>query len=299
MMSSRRGFTLVELMVALVLVVAVGAVTYGLLVQNQRVSRRQAEHAGLQDNVRTGALVVANDLREIGYDSIPPDAGLGAGPVVTPDLLLMQPGRLVFRATRGMGFTCAAPAGGQLRLRRGTLLGLRPPQAGDSVSAYVEGNPDTGADDAWVHAGITAVATGGCTDGSQALTLTVGFADAAGASAPPRMAMGGPVRFFEVVELRYYQSGGKSWLGSRSVSPGAVIEPLLGPLADSTATQRGLTFTYLDRNGAVTSVPNEVREIGWTLKGVTDAAVRNSGSSAPARDSLTLSTAVALRNTLR
>lgn len=296
MKSGRRGFTLVELMMALVLVFAVGAVTYALLVQNQRVSRSQVEHAGLQDNVRTGTLVVANELREIGYDSIPPDAGLGAGTPVSPDLLVIQPGRLEYKAMRGIGFTCALPGSGQLRLHRATLLGLRQPEVGDSVTAHVEGDPATGADDAWVHAGITSVGSGVCDDGSPALALTVGFG---GAALPSRMVVGGPVRFFEVMELRYYQSGGKSWLGSRSVSAGGVIEPILGPLADSTATQRGLTFGYLDRSGAATTVPNEVREIAWTLKGVTDGAVRNAGSSAPARDSLTLSTSVALRNTLR
>jgi prepilin-type N-terminal cleavage/methylation domain-containing protein len=296
MRPGRRGFTLLELMVALVLVLAVAAVTYALLVQNQRVSRSQVEHAGLQDNVRAGALVVANELREIGYDSIPPDAGLGAGASVSPDLLVMQPGRLEYKAMRGIGFTCALPGSGQLRLHRNTLIGLRQPEVGDSVTAHVEGDLATGADDAWVHAGITAVGSGVCDDGSPALALTVAFA---GAVAPSGMVAGGPVRFFEVMELRYYQSGGKSWLGSRSVSAGGVIEPMLGPLVDSTASQRGLTFTYLDRNGAATVVLNEVREIAWTLKGVTDGAVRNAGASPLSRDSLALSTSVALRNTLR
>jgi hypothetical protein len=283
-------------MVALVLVLAVAAVTYALLVQNQRVSRSQVEHAGLQDNVRAGALVVANELREIGYDSIPPDAGLAAGASVSPDLLVLQPGRLEYKAMRGIGFTCASPGPGQLRLRRATLIGLRHPEAGDSITAHVEGDLVTGADDAWVHAGITAVGSGVCDDGRPALALTVAFASA---SAPSRMVVGGPVRFFEVMELRYYQSGGKSWLGLRSVGAGGVIEPMLGPLADSTAAQRGLTFTYLDRNGAATTVPNEVREVAWTVKGVTDGAVRNAGASPLSRDSLTLSTSVALRNTLR
>jgi prepilin-type N-terminal cleavage/methylation domain-containing protein len=296
MKSIHRGFTLVELMMALVLVLAVAAVTYALLVQNQRVSRSQVEHAGLQDNVRAGALVVANELREIGYDSIPPDAGLGAGASASPDLLVMRPGRLEYKAMRGIGFTCVLPGSGQLRLHRGTLLGLRQPEVGDSVTAHVEGDLATGADDAWVHAGITAIGSGVCDDGSPALALTVAFA---GAAAPSGMVVGGPVRFFEVMELRYYQSGGKSWLGLRSVSAGGVIEPMLGPLADSTAAERGLTFTYLDRNGAATAVPNEVREVAWTLKGVTDGAVRNAGASLPLRDSLTLSTSVALRNTLR
>jgi len=296
MTSGRRGFTLLELMVALVLVLAVAAVTYALLVQNQRVSRRQVEHAGLQDNVRTGALIVANELREIGFDSIPPAAGLGIGASVSPDLLVMQPGRLEYKAMRGVGFTCAAPGSGQLRLRKGTLLGLRQPEAGDSMTAHVEGDLATGADDAWVHAAIMAVGPGACDDGSPALALTVAFASA---SAPSLMVVGGPVRFFEVMELRYYQSGGKSWLGLRSISAGGVIEPMLGPLADSTAAQRGFTFTYLDRNGAATTVPNEVREVSWMMKGVTDGAVRNAGASPLSRDSLTLSTSVALRNTLR
>lgn len=298
MTAGRRGFTLVELMVALVLVLAVGGVTFALLAQNQRVSRSQVEHTGLQDNVRAGALVVANELREIGYDSIPPEAALGAGASVSPDLLVMQPGRLEYRAMRGIGFTCAAPVPGQLRLRRGTILGLRQPEVGDSITAHVEGDSATGADDAWVHAGITGLSAGLCDDGTPSVALAVGFSGAAGAAAPARMVVGGPVRFFEVMELRYYQSAGKSWLGSRSLTAGGVIEPMLGPLADSTATQRGLTFSYLDRNGAPTIVPNEVREIAWTLKGVTDGPVRGSGS-ALAIDSLTLSTSVALRNTLR
>ena len=298
MITDRRGLTLVELMVALVLVFAVGGVTYALLNQNQRVSRSQVEHAGLQDVVRGGALVVANELREIGYDSIPVESELGTGAAVSPDLLVMMPGRLEYKAMRGIGFTCAAAGPGQLRLRRATLLGPRPPEAGDSITAHVEGDPATGADDAWVHAGITSVGSALCDDGSPAVALAVGFAGVAGAAAPTKMAVGGPVRFFEVMELRYYRSTGKSWLGSRSITAGGVIEPMLGPLADSTGMVRGLTFSYLDRNGIVTTVPNDVREIAWTLKGVTDGAVRTSGS-ALAIDSLTLSTSVALRNTLR
>jgi prepilin-type N-terminal cleavage/methylation domain-containing protein len=298
-MSTRRlGFTLIELMVGLVLVLAVGGVTWALLAQNQRVTRSQTEHAGLQDNVRTGAVVVANELREIGYDSIPETAGLGTGASVSPDLVVMERGRLVYKAMRGIGFTCAAPAPGSLKLQRAALLGLRSPEVGDSFTAHVEGSPDTGTDDAWVHGAVNAVGGGLCDDGSVAVTLTVGFAGPAGAAAPARMVTGGPVRFFEVMELRYYRSGGKSWLGARSVSAGGVIEPLLGPLADSTATERGLTFAYLDRNGTPTGIANDVREIAWTIKGVTNGPVRGAGT-ALAVDSLTLSSSVALRNTLR
>ncbi|MEO7987713.1 MAG: prepilin-type N-terminal cleavage/methylation domain-containing protein [Gemmatimonadales bacterium] len=298
MTPGRRGFTLVEMMVALVLVTAVMGVTYALLAQNQHVSRAQIEHAGLQDNVRAGALIVANELREIGYDSIPLSSGLTSAPSGSPDLLVMLPGRLEYKAMRGIGFTCSAPAAGELRLQRPTVLGLRQPQKDDSVTAHVEGNPATAADDAWVHAVITGVGTGVCDDGGPAVVLQVTYAGVEGTAAPGKMSLGGPIRYFEVMELRYYKSGGKSWLGLRSVSAGGVIEPMLGPLADSTAGVRGLTFSYLDRNGAPATLPNDVREIAWTLKGVTDGAVRN-GSQALAIDCLALSTSVALRNTLR
>jgi prepilin-type N-terminal cleavage/methylation domain-containing protein len=301
MSPARRGFTLIELMVGIVLLLAVGGVAYALLVQNQRVSRSQMGHAGLQENVRAGALIVASELREIGYDSIPPSAALGAASSVSPDLLVTLPGRIEYKAMRGIGFTCSPPTTGELRLRRATLLGLRSPEVGDSVTAHVEGDPSTGGDDAWVHAAVTSMSGGACDDGGAAVLLSVTYASAAGLAAPVRMAVGGPVRFFEVMELRYYRSGGKSWLGMRSVSAGGVIEPLLGPLADSTADQRGrgLTFTYLDRTGSPTATPNEVREVAWTLKGVTEGALHNAGPSAPVIDSLSLSTSVALRNTLR
>jgi hypothetical protein len=102
------------------------------------------------------------------------------------------------------------------------------------------------------------------------------------------------------MEMRHYQSGTQWWLGMRSLNGGGGIQPVLGPLADSTGTQSGLVFWYLDKNLAATAVPNNVREIQVTLKGVSDGAVRTSGgASSLAVDTLTLSTNVSLRNTLR
>src|SRR5205814_7630602 len=124
-MTDRRGFTMVELMVALVLTLMVGGVTYGLLVNNQRVSRSQTEHVGMQDNVRSGALIVATELREVGYDSVPAAAPtLGPVPATNSDLILMQSGKLQYRAWRGIGFTCFAPAANELRLQTITYMGV-------------------------------------------------------------------------------------------------------------------------------------------------------------------------------
>jgi prepilin-type N-terminal cleavage/methylation domain-containing protein len=306
-MSNRRGFTMVEVMVALILTLAVGGVTYGLLVTNQRVSRSQTEHVGMQDNVRSGALIIANELREVGYDSVPGivQATLGGTAATNSDLLLMEAGRLQYRAWRGIGFTCFAPAAGQLRIQTsaGAYVGVRQPQLNDSVAVYVENNNTTDTDDSWVHAKITGVpAASTCSDGvTAALTLPITYE--AGTNSGPvtaGMIQGGPVRVYEAMEMRHYQSGTQWWLGMRSLNGGGAIEPVLGPLADSTAAQSGLVFRYLDKDRNVTAVPRNVREIEVALRGVSDGAVRTSGGDTSLKvDTLSLTTNVALRNTLR
>jgi prepilin-type N-terminal cleavage/methylation domain-containing protein len=304
-MTDRRGFTMVELMVALVLTLAVGGVTYGLLVNNQRVSRSQTEHVGMQDNVRSGVLIVANELREVGYDSVPvaPQAVLGGSAGTSSDLILAKVGQLQYRAMRGIGFTCFAPAANELRLQTSLYTGIRLPQVNDSLTVYVETNNSTDTDDAWVHAKITgAVTTKKCSDGvTDALALPITY-EAGTNSGPVTAAMiqGGPVRVYEAMEMRHYQSGAQWWLGMRSLNGGGVIQPVLGPLADSTATQSGLRFTYLDKDRAVTAVAKDVREIQVTLKGVSDGKVRTSGGAGSfAVDTTALTTNIALRNALR
>ena len=56
-MSQRRGFTLVEVLLALVIMGVVAGAIYRLLNTNQRLSLAQAEQVSLQSNVRTGSLI--------------------------------------------------------------------------------------------------------------------------------------------------------------------------------------------------------------------------------------------------
>jgi len=302
-MTDRRGFTMVELMVALILTLAVGGVTYGLLVNSQRVSRSQTEHVGMQDNVRAGALIVTTELREVGYDSVPTAVpALGPGNATNSDLILMETGKLRYRAWRGIGFTCFPPAANELRLETSTYMGVRQPQLNDSLVVYVERTNSTAQDDAWVHARITAaVTTKQCTNGNPALALPIAYeALTNGVTVTGAMVQGGPVRIYEAMEMKHYQSGTQWWLGMRSLNGGGVIQPVLGPLADSTAAQSGLVFTYLNKDRNPTAVLKDVREIQVTLKGVSDGAVRTTGgASSFAVDTTALTTNIALRNALR
>ncbi len=300
-----RGFTLIELMVALVLSVLVVAVVYRLLLNTQRVSRAQHARVGIQDNVRAGATIVTNELRELGYDSVPAAAGPALVAAVgssaaNSDLLLAQPGRVRYRAMRGFGVTCVAPTSGRLVLRRSLYSGLRDPVAGDDLAIFVEGSPTTGLDDAWVQAAVVGAAPGPCADGAPGIGVSVTWPlPAVATAAVPGMVAGGPVRSFEVMEMQYYVSGGKSWLGMRSVSAGGSIEPLVGPLADSTGGTRGMTLSYLDKDDLGTATLDDVRTIALELRGITDERVYRSGGQTSAVDTLSATARVALRNALR
>jgi prepilin-type N-terminal cleavage/methylation domain-containing protein len=270
-----KGFTLVEVLLALVLALAIGGAASRLILIGQRVGRGQVERLAEQENLRTGVHIVANELRELGFDSLPAVGGVGW---VAPssDILVGEVGRIRYRAMRGIGFTCGAPAPTQLLLREATWVGLRQPAANvDSVALYLEADPDTTGDDGWTRARVTGVAGGTCADGTRAIALTTAW------ESPPladgamgRIALGGPVRIFETMEIQYYPQDGRMWLGMRSLSRGEAIQPLLGPLT-------AFSLGYLDREGRTTSVMTDVRAIALALRG---------------ESGLTLGTRIGLRN---
>jgi hypothetical protein len=299
---ARRGFTLVELTVGLVCAVAVSGVAYRLLLVNQRVARVQAQRTDLQDNVRAGALIVASELRELGFDSVPESAGLGLPGMASSDILIGEPGRIRYRAPRGLGFTCAAPTTAQIVLRTATWLGERVPVAQvDSLALFVDGDPGLFSDDTWVRAGITGVSAGSCADGAPAIALATSWeaAAAVAAAAVARTVTGGPARIFEIMELQYYRQAGASWLGLRSVSRGEVIQPFIGPLADSSGGRRGFTLGYLDRADDPTAAMSAVRTVTIGLRGVTAEPGHSAQLHRPTVDTLVLTTRVALRNMMR
>jgi prepilin-type N-terminal cleavage/methylation domain-containing protein len=271
-----RGFTLVEVVLALVLALAIGGGAYRLLLTGQRVGRAQAERLAEQENLRAGVWIVVNELRELGFDSVPAIAGVG-GVAPSSDILLGEAGRIRYRGMRGMGFTCAAPTPGQLLLRAATWVGLRQPAEVDSVAVYLEADPDSAADDGWTRARVTGVANGTCADGTRAIALTTAWESSALADvAMGRIAVGGPVRIFETMEIQYYPQDGRMWLGMRSLSRGEVIQPLVGPLT-------AFSLGYLDRNAVATPVMTDVRAIALSLRGEgglaldTRVGIRNAG----------------------
>jgi prepilin-type N-terminal cleavage/methylation domain-containing protein len=306
-MTSRRGFTMIELMMGLVLTLLVGGITYRLLANNQRLSRGQNAHVSLQDNVRSGTLIVANELRELGYDDISAAASakLVYAPLVTnrTDIIDAKIDSVTYFAMRGLAFTCGVVNGtpATIVVRQSSYNVMRTPALTDSLFLYVESANNTAGDDAWVHLGIASGPVNqNCDDGAPGWRFTVNFPlNLTTGGVIPNVTLGGPVRFAQVMRLKYYSSGGKSWLGMKSVTPDAATEPVVGPLSDNANNQRGLSFEYFDKANAQTATLNNIRSVRITLRGITDERVRGSADASGSIDTLTLATTVALRNALR
>lgn len=249
MAPSRQGFTLAEVILASTIMLVVAGVLHGVLVHTHRLTRAQLHRIMLQSSVRTGSLIVVNELRE--------SSTLAGGTAGQNDLLQVGPDHVTYRAMRGFGVLCQTPTATTLRIRRIGFSGHRDPQPGrDTAFVFVPGEAGAGG---WLPVGIAGVSTGfACPTGlGPGITVTVPLTEAlAGLEA------GTPVRIAEVMQLRLYRSEGKSWLGARSVSAGEAIQPLVGPLADP----GGLRLEYLDGANISTSDPAGIRSIRVTLR---------------------------------
>jgi prepilin-type N-terminal cleavage/methylation domain-containing protein len=267
----RRGFTLVEIVLALVIMLVVSGALHRLLFSTQRLTRRQLEQVALQSSLRAGSLVVANELRELSTRS--------GGTADENDILRIAPSGVMYRAMRGIGFICQAPSAGAIRIDRARFTGHRDPQPGrDMAYVLVPGDPGKAMPDSWLGLAITGVANTVC-PGTPGPGISLTVPDA---GAETEVEVGTPVRMAEVMELRLYQADGKYWLGARSVSAGEPIQPVVGPLADA----GGFRLEYLNGTGTPTTDPTSIKSVKVTLRGrieghleeelVTQVTLRNS-----------------------
>ncbi|MGE5091370.1 MAG: PilW family protein [Bacillota bacterium] len=255
-MTNRRGFTLVELIVALVLLSIVGGVIIKLLASSQRLARHQSERVLLQSNVRTGSLLVPSELRELGVNA------------TTADIQAMAANSITYRALRATGVACAVTPGapGTVTLRKSLYFAYRPLQASrDSLLIFMDNDANLLTDDRWGAYAITgAPVSGVCPDGRPAWVVPAVVA----VDSVALMQLETPVRSFEIMQIGLLADGGKFWLGARSVSGGeTALQPVLGPLRSD-----GLQISYLAANGSATTVPSQVRTIDVLIRGLTQNA---------------------------
>ena len=296
---SRRGFTMVELLVALVLLGLVSAALYRVLVNNQRLYFAQTQRIDLSQNMRAATNILPAEFREL-------DALDG-------DITAMSATSLSIRAMRWLSFVCSPPVLGvgnvnlQMTVRGGQpgqpmFFGARNIRVGtDSMLIYLDGDPTTRTDDYWVPAQLTAELGGTCpaagavpAAAQPASVVTFNGNFFAGTNVANAIPMGAPVRGFERVTYQLYQPPGDTLWYIGFQPAGGTMQPLIGPILAN-----GLTFSYFDVNGNVAASRFLVARIDITVRARTTSAVRGGGMAAAAVMVDSVTTSVALRNNRR
>ncbi|HXG43567.1 MAG TPA: hypothetical protein VNJ71_02300 [Gemmatimonadales bacterium] len=255
-MSSRRtGAILADALVALVLLGILGLVGVRLLVSGERLARTVLEHGARAAALHGGAAFLRRELEGLGRDS-------GGS-----DLLALGSDSVTYRAMRLAGLACTVTTA-EVRIRLDQARGWRLPQPGrDSVLVPLFSDSGMAVPRHWIAGPIQSLAPASC-GGAPALALrtTLDSARLAGTPLPALV----PVRTFEIMQLRLYQSLGQWWLGARSVSAGEPTQPVHGPLDPA-----GLRLTGLDSSGRAVPGPASVRSLSLVLAASGDSVALN------------------------
>jgi len=246
--SMRRGFTIIEMLVGMVVgLILMGAVVQLIGVQG-RGYRKQREVIDIRETAREAIALISWDLRQ---------SRMGNGP-----LAALGANSISLRSPRGMGTICA---------KHPTLARYGLWKSGGNIAATVDDSALVYqfARDKWQPVRITAVGTPAAMGvtacawpGARPPDVVVEFAVATKADTA-FIKVGSPFRNFRRVQYAEFQQNGRWWLG-RKVGAAASYELLTGPLI--APASGGLAFTYYDSLGAVTANPAGVRVVAFTLR---------------------------------
>lgn len=297
--AARRGFTLIEVLVAVAMFGVVALVITKTLITSQRVTTAQTARAQMQSNLRVASELVPNELRMLNQ-------------AASTDIQDVSDTSIVYFAMRGYYMLCAGVGSStSLTVARVTTenysFDYRMPAAGDSLFIFFEGDTLKMTDDAWVPGGISAVANGTCTYPPSGggvttpggLTLTLTGAINTGSYPLSLFYKGAPIRTYEITRMSLFTSSdGNKYLGMCTGGTGCALQPVVGPLADA----GGFLLTRYDDQGNVvtgntTANRNSLRSMRIRFVGKTEQAIARAGANSAIQTVTdTLSTVVTLRN---
>ena len=308
----RRGFTLIELMVSVVLFGLVMASLMGVLARQQRFYRGTNEVIDTRSQLRQAASVLPTDMRSLS------SVGL--------DIKSVSDTMVEFMATFGSAVMCTKGGTSSFivapdTMSRHTLTSwLWRPQRGDSAFILDEGTKIGSEDDRWLRVKIdsSGTATSGCneylTASEQSSATRYRFVlNALTPLTTTVVAPGAVVRFARPVRYRFYRSAGDNnwYLGYQSYTVSGPlgtgtwsgVQPLAGPYrpyVSAGSAANGLQFLYFNQAGTqVTATDSAARvsiaRIDVSLKGQ-GTQTRNTAISSGGvfRDSLLVR--IAIRN---
>lgn len=296
---ARRGFSLTEIMVALVLlgIVATGIMT--VIMRQQQFYRSATEVIDTRQQIRQASNVVPVDLRGVSS--------------VGGDILGMSDSSLMVRGNIGSAIICSHTANTitvpPLNLANSKYFTtfLTRPQVHDAILVFDDVGPGT-ADDIWGVYYISGIDStlAGC--GS----FTDPAADAAKyryvytltANLTSTVIDGAPLRYARIVKYSIYKSSADNlwWMGYRECRGDgtgcSAVQPVSGPyrpyVANDTVNS-GLSLVYRDSTGAKTNIGANVARVEMFVHGQTQSSVAlGGGKLAPYRDYVKVT--IALRN---
>ena len=305
---ARRGFTLTELMITVVLFGLVMAVLMRVIVRQQKFYRSANEVIDTRTQVRQAMSVLPLDLRGV--------SSIGA------DIKAISDSSITVLATYGTGVICSM-SGNEFvlppeNLGRHVLSSFaQRVRRGDTVMVFNEGTGRGASDDSWSRLRVDTVVTqtSGCAPYLNPNGTENGYDRpvvrlSAGAM-PAGVTAGAAVRFVRPVRYSFYVAGDGRWyLGYAQNVNGTwdAPQPLAGPFQpyDDTGTNTnstsGLRFAYFDQAGnAVTGTDSTARasiariDLQFLARG-TDVNNVAIASGATFRDSILVRVAVRNRD---
>ena len=306
----RRGLTLIELMLSIVLLGLLGGLIIGFLLKQERFYAGASEMLLTRTAVRQAAVLMPGDLRGIS----------SAG----GDIYAMSDTMIEFRSTFGGSYLCASTrASSQISvppvtLAKGSALTVwsQTPVNNDSLALYVDSTNSSSKDDSWSYHRISATsvafsnASPGCLSATGMMKSTdvsavnPSYAFTLSPTQSATVSAGAAVRFFKKVHYSLYKAADNNWyLGYFDCRTSRVpvcntIQPIAGPLRPYVAGSpelAGVRFTYYDTLGNVTANKLAVSRISVLLQGQGTRTIQLAGGSPTTfRDSLRIE--VGLRN---
>ncbi|KPK81435.1 MAG: hypothetical protein AMS25_06680 [Gemmatimonas sp. SM23_52] len=248
--AASRGFTLVEVLVAMTLTGMVVAGTLQALSAQKKFYARQSRILDARHAMRASATILSSELRE---------ASATGG-----DLYAIGSDSVALRSTVGFGTACTVTvvSATQSVISLSHVSGHVRLDAADSALVFVE-NTASGADDAWQAFRVSAVSFTGpaCANGGAPERVVTVAGDLSG------VWVGAPVRLFRPYVFGLFEMDQRWWLGRRNREGGSEYVPVAGPLAPP--SYDGLKLTYLGPDGTETSNRTQVFRVDISLRAPT------------------------------
>jgi prepilin-type N-terminal cleavage/methylation domain-containing protein len=246
----RSGFTMLELLLALVVGSVLIASVFGVMINSSKEFRSQRETVDVRETLRGGATLLSGELR---------NASASRG-----DLLAISPESLAVRSFQSTGAVC-----GTSTKRYGISGAAGTFGSGADDSMLVSRTSGTTWNKAkvtavWTNPGSPYVASCAAWTGTPVPPMVIELAANVAGADTLGVGVGSVVRGYRKTVYKLVSSSGRWWL-ARRVGAAGTYDIVTGPLLASGAAG-GLAFAYYDAAGNVTANPAAVARVTITLR---------------------------------